>query len=428
MRKLLVIVLAFLVLPLSFVSCNKDSGVESGSSDGDGKFAIMEALNDSDPDRAISLIDEQEASNPSDLEFNYFRGQAYALKAGVDIYSLFPIVKMKLFEVAMTEWNSIQKYSKSSRASVGAVIAGDDLGGQKAIEKIKEQIEKIKNTPPENVKYEYELTYLSPYISNNDDSGGDVDDGSNGGDVAASDDQETSYTYYGYCSGTVKIKTNLIPEGASFQDDFGFELDRRRDCIKQIEERYKKLDPQLVKDMALAYYAARIDKIQGQSTTQKAVKGVLSLFESADVIRKLPSQEHVDLEYINKALDTLSLLYKDKKLSARLKQNSVKHVGLLAGFLMLSALKASIDFDKVEEPYDMICKIRPEVAVDQYGNFIAGLRYLVDITIETGFDEKNKKSVDKLKATLEVLPKTLSEEDKQEDIFKLRALMEESSC
>lgn len=90
------------------------------------KQQVIAALNTDQADKALGMAIAGEHSFPGDPEFTYYKAQAYSLKAEIDIYTLFPIVQMQIFDVAINEWNKANEFEKRRRDSVNISILGEE--------------------------------------------------------------------------------------------------------------------------------------------------------------------------------------------------------------------------------------------------------------------------------------------------------------
>jgi tetratricopeptide (TPR) repeat protein len=84
------------------VSCGK-KGDEEHLAD---KTKVQILLNSSRYDEAIELIDEQMVNDPNDPELRLSLASAYMGKANIDIYSLYPILELKILNKPAVNWDS----------------------------------------------------------------------------------------------------------------------------------------------------------------------------------------------------------------------------------------------------------------------------------------------------------------------------------
>lgn len=100
--------LLIIAFAIAFVSCAKKSISPESFKE---EIEFIELLNQGEYKEALSSIDHKLQEAPENLNLHYWRAQALAGLGGVDIYKLFPIVKLKLFSVAIEEWSSMENFA-----------------------------------------------------------------------------------------------------------------------------------------------------------------------------------------------------------------------------------------------------------------------------------------------------------------------------
>ena len=146
-----------LILSLSLLAFSCGGVHEEGSEVDSISSLIAQELNSKNLSAAESLIAEAKVSEPDSLLIKYYESQLFSLKAGIDIYSLFPIVKMELFEFAMTEWGQIEDFNKKNQTDVQDTILGNSVTSE-SIDVLKKFLEEYKQTEPEKIEYDAEIT------------------------------------------------------------------------------------------------------------------------------------------------------------------------------------------------------------------------------------------------------------------------------
>ena len=367
------------------------------------KAEILNALNESDGDHALSLAKKASQENPKDLEFLYFQAQAYAIKAQVDIYSLFPIMKMKLFDVAINEWNSVQTYEKRQRQQTTTTLIGDEEVPER-LEELNQELNMVMQLKPADMEWEIIFKYEHLY----EDQWNEEKD---------------------YCSVNYEIQSDIFISDSNIRRWFSQEIPKGEDCKTYILDMLDRQEERIQEEVhkhAISIIKKQIKRIKDRKTSEKYIKAGFALYESVPIIKNVPAFEGKNTEYINKALEILERIRLKERETTRLGRNVRQHMGLLSGFLILGGLKSSIDFDAVEEPHDLACHTYAEKLVEQYEHFLTGGRYLINATIGTEFSKKNEKNFNKLQEILEDTPNDLTEEQKESIIDDIQDYQEDN--
>lgn len=367
------------------------------------KSEIVYSLNQKDIDGSLVLIEKAMLDNPNDHELKYYLAQAYSLKGNVDIYSLFPIVKMKLFEVAINEWGTVNAHTDSSRRDIEGTVLGDEGNfSSQAVVELEEQLKEIEEINPEKIEL----------------------------NVERKNQFRHEWTDYAYCSFTIvfsskdlPIKKNLEREFYSSNTVINETCDEFWNSDVDYDERQIKFE---LKSFAYQQIRKRIKKIKENKTSQKYIKAAFALFESVPVIKKAPELDLSKISYIDDSIKILNELRLSDNLSHRIKNNSSSQLGLLGGFLILGSLKSSVDFDKVNEPIDIACNASVEKLLFHYPHFLNGMKALSSAAEGTTFSERNKDSFSKFKDYLDVAPDELNEKQKEEIKDEFEDFIEEN--
>lgn len=96
---LIIIIVA--LLALTFSSCKKEDKQDALKDE--TKIQIL--LNNGEYEKALVLIDSMLQANPDNKQIVYLQACAYAMKGGINIYSLYPILDTALFRKPSIEWN-----------------------------------------------------------------------------------------------------------------------------------------------------------------------------------------------------------------------------------------------------------------------------------------------------------------------------------
>ncbi len=394
MRLILVILTIFIV-----TACGKATQTDLTASEQDNQ-QIINALNVGDHEHALNVIQARQALGNSEVELEYWKAQAYSLRAGVDVYSLFPLMKMKLFDVAISDWGEVSEQAKRANTQLNTTFFGVQSEDNK--QKLEEKIEEISKLEVSEIEFTISSVENFDYHS----------------------DQ------YSWCNRNMHIKSEHFPDKKRdsttlYWNHYGNNLDKL-DCDKEFEnhlENSKLMIQSNVKAKAISFYEKKIKNISSRENNQQYLKAALSLYESVPVIREIPNFDDLRLEDIYNSLSELKKVRARTAITERLGRNSQQQMGMLAAFLIAGSLKKSIKLDEVDEPFDIACKARPEVLVENYPHFKNGLVYLLESIKGTAFEKKNASNIEKLKSQIDQIPEELSSDQKESIIESIHSFI-----
>lgn len=394
-------------LMLVFVLCLSCSNHKSDKISSPENEVIL-ALNSGNIELALNIIENEERrSGELSEKWLYWKAQALSTRANIDVYSLFPIVKMKLFEVAINEWDDVNKYSDKQRSVLNSTVFGDGTNPdrQKFLEK---EAKRIKEISSEEIEYEIvsEIQYTDSY------SNGEA-----------------------FCAGIVIIESNIFLDGRQYeeyrsanfklQNDYQEELEKI--CRKNLEGPYSNRDIGIkwIRDIALKMIEKKLKDIQERKDSERYIKAAFALYESVPVIQKVPDLSKTNLDDLDQAFKILRKLAK-KNNQTREVLNAKKQLGLLSAFLILSSLKDSIHIDLIKDPSDLLCYAIPDKLVSNYQNLLKGIKFLTESTKGTEFESKNNDKFQKLLDAIKELPNELNEDQKARTIYIIESTIKES--
>ncbi|MBF0298102.1 MAG: hypothetical protein HQK51_05240 [Oligoflexia bacterium] len=368
------------------------------------KMKIIAAINSKDSDQALKLISELNEEQQLDNEIKYLKAEVYAIKANIDVYSLFPIIKLKLFEFALTEWNDIRKYSEKQRAGLGDIV-GANLTDER-LDQLSEEMERIKKLPPGEVTFTVADVKYHLYANR-------------------------------YCDLTFRYNSPLFIEEDYSWSYYEAIVNSEEEC----KEKASKLPHIITKEPGSLYFAQervkynaidlinnKITKTYKRRSQEQYIQIIWAVYDSMPIINSSPL---LSSENRNFVLDSLKLLKEVKTQlpnEDRIGKDARQHMILLSGFIIIEAIKSSIDFNKVEKPSDIICNIIPINVVANYPQSILAARYLLEISQETGFLSLKQELFDRLIPLVKNAPNELSAEEKKETMDELSKIKSEFGC
>jgi hypothetical protein len=381
--------------------------------------SIIEALNQEDHELALSLIRSSLKNNPDDLELQYLKAQAYSLKANIDIYALFPVVKMKLFDVAIDEWSDMDKFEKRNKDKNNLTAFGEgDISQIEYLENVhKKEIEEIK---VEDIKFTVEVENAYNYTYTDFDGNKNVPVVSCSSYIIF----ESSLFLKGKKHTMYSNKTYPLIAAKSAEDTCE---ENSKLTLNEYREEDNLVWKRTIKYYALLFLEEKINKLKERKNSERYIKAALALFDSIPIIRNIPDINNENSDHIFTALTILENLRIKLGQNTRIGKNSRQHMSLLSGFLILGSLKDSLYLDKINEPGDIMCQSKPEVLVSHYPHFLYGARYLLNATLGTEFTKKNQENYNKVKKEVNSAPEKLTDEQQRDLIQDLHNFID-SSC
>lgn len=388
-----------------FFSCGKPNERKSL----EFKSQILQKLNSKDLDSALELIEQQWVDGPNEAELVYLKAQVYAMKGGVDVYSLFPILKMKLFEFAVTEWGALEKFSKNQAENVVDMINGENPSGM-SVEEIKKRIKEVQSMDVSEITYELNILHLvdsSDHLNNSMDN---------------------MYGYY--CSYNLEVSSNIpgkIPLKPLVMSKAESKNSKTESCTLVYQRMIAHLDETELKFEIkyrfldkMHYY---LDKLEARKTTERYFKVIMALYESLPVLKKLPTKSETRTTDLVIAMDLLSKLVSQLPLDHELYLKSQQQLGMLSGFILLSSVKDSFDLNKIQGPTDFVCALKAQKVLDLYKDFLIGLTYFMKAMERTSLAKKNQVNYDKFLEILNAWPEELTDEQRENFILGAQNLI-----
>ena len=365
-------------------SCAKKN--EQGNQN-DVKSSILASLNRGDNDSALNQIESALAGSPDDIELLYFKAQAYSSKSGIDVYSLFPVLRIKLFEVAMTEWQSYQRYKTMSESGTTNGISA--TGREEALGNIELMLKELEKIKPEELTFE---------VTNNHDVGWN------------------SNNCFRYAEITSQVLRKMEKKGVFYGDDDlvveYWNLPVGEKCTAEEKARFEADQSQQLQIRQRLFFSAkrklerRRKEIKDAKVAAAYVQAVYVLFEAVPILKSLPKFRRENLQTVSTALDILQDIRRRQPKTERFGRQSRQQITLIGSYLLASVLKESISLQDVVRPVDIVCQMRPNVVVDHYEIGLLALKHLFEVIQDTEIFEKNRAELEK-QVTIEKLRQDL---------------------
>lgn len=402
-------VLLIFILGSFLVSCGKREDMSSGQSSENLKHSIISALNKNDSELAYSLTEDGQQQFPTDKDFTYYRAQALSLKANIDIYSLFPLVKMQLFDIAINEWEKANEFEERRRQNTNLSILGEGSIDERyeETEIIQAKIQLLKELSKDELdelENEWKVTGFYTYGEGTEYN------------------PKSCYIYY-------EAHNEHTPKGKYFYSSIWISNDNNCEALTDEEklELAKKDSPTIkINDWTIYQLNERLARVQNRKSSERYIKAGFALFDGLPILRSIPTITTKELSFLKDALSSLEEVKGSPGLSPRLKDNSTKQIGLIGAYLITFSLASSIDLDQVKEPLDFACKINAGKIVENYPFIHLGFKSLLSVGIETEFYIKNKKNFDYVKEQMNLAPENLTDEQKEEFIDDIEDFQEDN--
>ncbi len=360
------------------------------------KQGIIAALNANESDLALRLATDGETHHPNDLEYTYYKAQAYSQKATIDIYTLFPIIQMKIFDVAIQEWESANAFEKKRKESLKISILGDEEADEESVPEleIQSKIDQLKSMDQEVIELSFTVDYSETY--------------------------HDSYSEKNSCSIIYSISSPIIPFEKKMNGNFLlFEIDEDEVCSDYTNARIEKELPfkkKQVHSYAKSLYSDKLKQKEKRRINERFLKSAIALFDSIPIFKRIPRIEEDKFPPLYQSLAILKDLYRRAPKGSRLKKNAFQQLGLLSGYLIAYTIKDSIELEEVKNPSELACKANAKKVIQNYKHLLAGVQTMLDVIIDTKFYKKNKASIEKALEYMKLAPEFLSEELKEKYI------------
>ena len=400
-RNKITILLATLLFVFSCMKKERSEPIENQT-----KFEIIEALNQGDSDRALSLALKGQRENPNDFEYYYFEAQAYSQKANVDVYSLFPLMKMEIFDVAVTEWKKQEEFEKRQKSRLQSNLLGEAEAAD--TEDLDELERKIHNTPFED--FPIEISELEPFSYK----------------LYVTEKEYPYCTYYLYIDSPLFVYDEPIRQTIDIYKDTPESSCESEENQRKIQEQVDRILENAnwnAKSNAISMIERKKELVKERTYEQRYAKAFFALFDSIPILREAPTLTFENAENAILALKKLEVILHQSNIPDRLKNNTTHQMRLLSSYLIIGSYKNTTNLDGVSEVSDLICLIEPKPAISHYRYFLYGARFFMKSMKDSDLAKKNQENYIEYSQTINDAPEELTEdqiEDFEDDIQKFK--------
>lgn len=351
-------IMAFAMLLLS--SCVKEEQQQNTDSQ------IIELLNQNKSEEALTQINEALKTNNSD-ELLYLKASALSMNAGVDIYALFPLLKINIFSVAISQWSENREFQKKAQSQ--RLDIGSDIG------KEKNHDEKQDYVPLnlENLKF-----YFSPSVINGfENTTTHCEIGISGS--LTSDVYSERGIFITYRSESEDICKSLEEKNlALLSENFPMPLD----FINKIKSAFS--------DEHRQNWLVRKNKVTQNNSYMKALGTFWTLIDMIPTISKIPKISTDGFKKLEEAQFILSKIKESRSQSGdELGQKTRKQLMMISALKIVVHIQNSFDLDNIKSPIDLLCKSRDNTADELMASEKDAL-YLLSTVEDKEIINKNK--------------------------------------
>lgn len=395
-------IMAFAMLLLS--SCVKEEQQQNTDSQ------IIELLNQNKSEEALVQINEALKTNNSD-ELLYLKASALSMNAGVDIYALFPLLKVKIFDVAISQWSEnreFQKKAQSQRLDIGSNNSDSE----------KDTDDKKAYVPlnVENLKFYFSPSIINGFANNN-----------NYCEIGFS----ASLTYDVYSDRSVFATFRSESEEIcnSFEKNNYLILDEKfpipSDLLNTIKSALSNEHRQ--------NWLSRKSKANKNNSYMKALGTFWTLIDMIPIVSKIPKISTDGFKKLEEAQAILAKIKESRSQSGdELGQKTRKQLMMISALKIVAHVQNSFDLDNIKSPVDLLCKSRDNTAEELMASEKDAL-YLLSTVEDKELINKNKAMFEEIHnnylATMEEESKNPELRDARLEKFKDTILKQkEANC
>lgn len=329
-----------------------------------------------------ALIQELNSKSSLTSRERYYLASAHSGAGGIDVYSLYSVLEIQLFRKNALEWKDLSKeqnpYLKFMKSQQGVDYEKRrkkrEARWEKDYLKISQRrgwknLKKPEGEDPSGIEWEKEykaVMEMRPDAQSRYNAWSKVTDKA----FRSGEANEVTFAYYDYYSQLVEEETAkqnyIYPEGKTYG---GF------------------------------------NNVQWEMVYMNVL---WNTYEAIPILKKLPQLTSQNQDEITKSLEEYRKLVKDEKF----KEVSLKNTLVLSAVSLLSIYKESFDFDDVVNMQDLLCNFDPKVLTDNYELIRKRLIFMAEVMKDADKLGSLKEYESKIEELQEVLPETLTEEQK----------------
>ena len=311
---------------------------------------IMKMLNESDGEAALIKINALLATDPNNKELLYLKASALSMNAGVDVYKLFPLLKAKIFNVAITQWSEQRQFEKRiNERREGDISTGSEDG----------QELKYKPLDPKTIEFEFQYAYA--FVDDREHQKPDAKVlieiivkskqlSNSPHDLFTLIFETTLENIY------IKAFKKVINEG----NDYYFEvLDKSAPTTTLLND----LIVTLIEKEHFHIWEEKYKKIQSKQNQVNAIRALWSITDMIPLIKEIPKIDKKALSRLEEAQKILIELIQQNSLNKDESYDKYrKQLMMISALKLISRFQDGFDLTNVKSPYDLICQNNSQTA------------------------------------------------------------------
>ncbi len=346
---------------------------------------VIKLLNNSQSEQALDEVNALLKNDPHNEELLYLKASALSMSAGVDVYKLFPILKVKIFDVAMSQWSDHREFEKKMNSR-------RTMGKDEEVKEDSKEGRVYKELNPESIKFKIKDFYVQKSYESN---------------------KENIFHLWIYFETSANVKDR----------DFGYvyiEFDKVKDQIydlfefKENPNYSRSLKPEytfnhpLLRNLIIASvekqhrddWFDREKKRKKNETDLKMLQGLWSVLDMIPLIKKIPKIDVNGFKKLEEAQDILFNLHKKNIYSKNeIFQKSRKQMMMISALKLIARFQVGIDFDKLNDPSDFYCATNDSLP-EQLVEARKDIQFILNGIEDPAIREKNKELFNEIEVNL----------------------------
>ena len=356
---------------------------------------IVDLLNKNESSNALEKINNELNNHKTD-ELLYLKASALSMNAGIDVYALFPLLKVKIFDVAISEWSQnreFQKRNDAQRSTIG--INNQDVENQGKISK--DEIKQPPKLTPEQLEYnQMELNYISPYTQ------------------AAQ-----------FCSLEIIVFLLTPPPTMNNYGTYGNIQIKNEDTCKKVESNHSiskedidRANDQIIKNTIQSSYQSSWNyhqrDINKKNTYVKILGSFWTVIDLLPMITKIPK---VSADGFNKLSEAQELLLQIKidHNKDEIGEKARKQLLMLSALKIVAHVQNAFDLSMIKNPMDFVCATNDQSANELVDSEKDAL-YIVNSIEDPEILNKNKDLFDEIKAKYSLIVQEDEDHPEKKDL------------
>tara|TARA_Y100000780_G_scaffold232594_1_gene268425 strand:+ start:95957 stop:97216 length:1260 start_codon:yes stop_codon:yes gene_type:complete len=383
---------------------------QSFSSKDSESSIILKKLNKSDYTSVISTLENKKESGNLSIEDRYLMASAFAIKGGMDVYSLFPLMEVELFHKRAIDWSELeeqrnpygkflinkttssasveerkeawQKYIEAS-LSAGVIEALEfdctEYENEELCEDTRDRYEQLR----EDIKAEnYYYSELDPYQLNK---------------VKVKVDEVVAFTQH--------------LSDSNDDDDFVYS---EQIIFNDLEDHYRQM---VTLDYKKDLFISGELKDEKSEIHQQLMKFLWSVYESIPLIQRLPKIDDNGQSTLNTVLEIL----KDNMSEDPTHEKSSKMIVMTLFFSVSSIFADSFDLQAVDSPISLGCNIKEKTLLGHLKILRDRVKYVRELGEMGLLDEHvSQDNFESIRNYLDTSEDSISETDKEKLFRSIR--------